>query len=130
MLALSGCDGAGLECDSPDTRHSVVEIVSGDSNNALVNYAARNSSAVEAMMKNANTESEKSAVLEKARQGASYRLDDAIVTNSRSRDKRAVSCSGLLYATVGDATAQKQVDFRVEQTLDGKLSVSVNPFQF
>jgi hypothetical protein len=41
-----------------------------------------------------------------------------------------VTCSGLLFATVEDATAQKQVDFKVEQAPDGTLSVSVSPFQF
>jgi len=129
-LALSGCGGAEPECDSSDTRNSVVKIVSSDSNNALVNYAAKNSSAVEVSVNHANTRAEKSAIWEKARQGASYRLDDTIRTNSRSKDKRAVNCSGELSVTVEDATAQKQVDFKVEQTPDGKVSVSVNPFQF
>jgi hypothetical protein len=40
LLLLSGCGGAEPECDSLDTRNSVVKIVSGDSNNALVNWAA------------------------------------------------------------------------------------------
>ena len=130
LLLLSGCAGAEPECDSLDTRNSVVEIVSGDSNNALVNYAAKNSSVVEARANNASTEAEKLAILEKARQGGSYRLGDAISTNSKSKDRRAVSCSGLLSATVEDATAQKQVDFKVEQTPDGNVFVSVSPFQF
>jgi hypothetical protein len=130
LLLLSDCGGATPECDSLDARNSVLNFFSADSDNALVNYAVRNSSAVEAMAKNANTEAEKSAILEKARQSAAYRLDDAISTNSRSRDKRTVTCSGLLYATVGDTTAQKQVDFKVEQTQHGKVSVSVTPFQF
>jgi hypothetical protein len=103
--------GPEPECDSLDTRNSVVKIVSGDSNNALVNYAAKNSSAVEARVNNASTEAEKLAIWETARQGASYRLGDAISTNSKSKDKRAVTCSGSLSATVEDATAQKKVDF-------------------
>jgi hypothetical protein len=130
LLLLSGCGGTVPECDSLYTRNSVLKIVSGDSNNALVNYAAKNSRVVEAMVNNANTEAEKSAIWEKARQGASYRLDDATSTNSKGIYKRAVTCSGLLYATVEDATAQKQLDFKVEQTPDGKVSVSVSPFQF
>jgi hypothetical protein len=130
LLLLSGCGGAGLQCDSLGTRNSVVKIISDDSNNALVDYAAKNSSAVAAMVSNANTEAEKLAIWEKARQGAAYRLDDAIRTNSRNKTGRAVTCSGLLYATVEDATAQKEVDFKVEQTADGKVSVSVSPFQF
>jgi hypothetical protein len=130
LLLLSGCGDVGPDCASSDARNAVVEIVSGDSNNALVNYAAKNSSVVEAMVNHANTEDEKSAIWQRARQGASYRLDDTISTNSRSKDLRAVTCSGLLYATVEDATAQKQVDFKVEQTPDGKMSVSVDSFQF
>jgi hypothetical protein len=130
LLLLSDCTGTELECDSLDTRSSVIKIISDDSNNALVDYAAKNSSAVEARVNNASTEAEKSAIWEKARQGASYRLGDTIATNSKSKDKRAVTCSALLSATVEDATAHKQVDFKVEQTADGKMSVSVSPFQF
>jgi hypothetical protein len=48
LLLLSGCGGAEPECDSLDTRNSVVKIVSDDSNNALVNYAVKNSDAVAA----------------------------------------------------------------------------------
>jgi hypothetical protein len=44
LWSLPGCGGAESECDSLDTRNSVVKIVSGDNNNALVNYAAKNSS--------------------------------------------------------------------------------------
>jgi hypothetical protein len=130
LLLLSGCGGAEPECDTLDTRNSVVKIVSDDSNNALVNYAARNSSTVAAMASKTNTEAEKLAIWEKARQAAAYRLDDTIRTNSRNKAKRTVTCSGLLSATVEDATAQKEVDFKVEQTADGKISVSVSPFQF
>jgi hypothetical protein len=68
---------------------------------------------------NTNTEAEKLAIWEKARQGAVYRLDDTILTNSRNRATRAVTCSGLLYVTVVDTIAQKQVDFKVEQ-LNGR----------
>ena len=129
-LLLSSCGGAGPECDSLDTRNSVVKIVSDDNNNKLVNYAVKNSSSVAAMVSNTNTDAEKLAIWEKARQGAVYRLDDTILTNSRNRATRAVTCSGLLYVTVGDTIAQKQVDFKVERTTDGKMSVSVDPFLF
>jgi hypothetical protein len=128
LLLLSSCGETEPECDTVDARNSVLKIVSDDSNNALVSYAAKNSSAVEARMNSAPTEAEKSAVWDEVRRGASYRLDETISTNSRSR--RAVTCSGLLYATIADATAQKQVDFKVEQAADGKVSVSVSPFQF
>jgi hypothetical protein len=130
LLLLSGCGGAESECDSLDTRNSVVKIVSGDNNNALVNYAAKNSSVVEARVNKASTEAEKLAIWETARQGAAYKLGEAISTSLKSKDRRAVTCSGLLSATVEDATAQKQVDFKVEQTPDGNVSVSVSPFQF
>src|SRR5215470_4128801 len=62
LLLLSGCGGAGPDCDSMDARNSVIKIVSGDSNNALVTYAAKNSSVVEAMINHANTGAEKSAI--------------------------------------------------------------------
>ena len=130
LLLLSGCGGTEPECDSPDARNSVIKVMSDDSNNALVNYAARNSSTVEAMLGKTNSEAEKSAILEKARQGAAYRLDDTIRTNTRNKAERTVTCTGLLYATVEDATAQKEVDFKVEQSADGNVSVSVSPFQF
>ncbi|MGY8664893.1 hypothetical protein Q3C01_21395 [Bradyrhizobium sp. UFLA05-109] len=130
LLLLSSCGGATLECESLDTRTAVVKIVSDDSNNALVSYAVKNSTAVAAMISNTNTEAEKLAILEKVRQGAAYRLDDTIRTNSRGKAKRAVSCTGLLYVTVEDVTAQKEVDFKVERAADGKISISVSPFQF
>jgi hypothetical protein len=119
----------GTECGSLDTRNSVVKIVSDDSNNALVNYAVKNSSSVAAMV-DTKSEAEKLGIWEKARQGAVYRLDDTILMNSRNRAAQEVTCSGLLYVTVADATAQKEVEFKVKQTADGKIIVSVNPFLF
>ena len=130
LLLSNGCGGIEPECDSLDTHNSVVKIISDDSHNALVDYAVKNSSSVAAMVSNTTTEAEKLAIWEKARRGAVYRLDDAILTNSRNRATRAVTCSGLLYVTVGDTIAEKQVDFKVEQTTDGKMSVSVDPFLF
>jgi hypothetical protein len=127
-LLLNGCGGPEPECDSPDTQSSVVKTVSDDRNNALVNYAVKNSSSVAAMVGNTTTEAEKLAIWEKARQDAAYRLDDKILTNSRNR--RAVTCTGLLYVTVADTVAEKQVDFKVERTTDGKMSISVDPFLF
>jgi hypothetical protein len=128
LLLLNGCGGAEPQCDSLDTHNSVVKIISGDSNNALVSYAVKNSGSVAEIVSHTNTETEKLAIWEKARQEAVYKLDDAITTNSRNR--ASVTCSGLLYVTVGDATAQKQVDFKVERAADGKMSVSVDPFLF
>jgi hypothetical protein len=108
----------------------VIKVFSDDSNNKLVDYAVKNSTSVEAIVSNTNTEAEKMAIWENARKSAAYRLDDTILTNSRNRATRAVSCSGLLYVTVGETTAQKQVDFDVERKADGKMSVSVHPFLF
>jgi hypothetical protein len=128
-LLLSSCGGAGPECGSLDTRNSVVKIASDDNNNALVNYAVKNSSSVAAMV-DTKSEAEQLGIWEKARQGAVYRLDDTILMNSRNRAAQEVTCSGLLYVTVADATAQKEVEFKVKQTADGKIIVSVNPFLF
>ena len=51
LVSLSGCGEATPECDFLETRNTVVKIVSDDSNNALVNYAVKNSSTVAAMVK-------------------------------------------------------------------------------
>jgi hypothetical protein len=127
---LSGCGEEGPECDSLSARNSIVKIVSDDNNNALVNYAIKNSNSVAAMVRDTKSEADKSAILEKARRAAVYRLDDAIGMRSRSRATRVVTCSGLLYVTVADTTAQKEIEFKVEQTTDGKTSISVSPFLF
>jgi hypothetical protein len=129
-LVLSSCGGTGPECGSLDTRNSVVKIVSDDNNNKLVNYAVKNSSSVAAMASDTKSEAEKLAIFEKARQGAVYRLDDTILMNSRNQAAQEVTCIGLLYVTVVDVTAQKEVEFKVKQTADGKIIVSVNPFLF
>src|SRR5712672_2512866 len=128
-LLLSSCGGAGPECGSL-TRNSAVKIVSDDDNNKLVNYAVKNSSSVAAMVGDTKSEAEKLAIWEKARQGAVYRLDDTVLMNSRNRAAQEVTCIGLLYVTVADATAQKELEFKVKQTADGKIIVSVNPFLF
>jgi hypothetical protein len=130
LVLLNGCGGAEPACDSLDSHDSVVRIISDNSNNALVDYAVKNSSSVAAMVSNTNSEAERLAIWEKARQAAVYRLDDTILTNSRNRATRAVTCSGVLYVTVGDTMAEKQVDFKVERTTDGRMSVSVDPFLF
>jgi len=130
LLLLTGCGGAETGCGSLDSRASVVRIISDDSSNALVNYAVGNSNSVAAMVSNAHTEAEKLAVLQNARKAAVYRLDNTIVTNSRNRTTGAYTCSGLLYVTVGDTTAEKQVDFRIDRATDGKTFISVNPFLF
>jgi hypothetical protein len=130
LLLLSGCGGAEPECDSLSTRNSIVKIVSDDNNNALVNYAVKNSSSVAVMVSDTKSEADKLAIWEKARRDAVYTLDDTIRMRSRNRATRAVTCSGLLYVTVADTTAQKEIEFKVEQTTDGNMFVSVSPFLF
>ena len=130
LLSPSGCGGAELECDSLESRKSVVKIISDDNNNALVNFAANSSSAVAAMLGNANAEADKLVILAKARRDAVYKLDDTIRMNSKNRAAHVVTRSGILDVTVADTTAEQQVDFRVEQAADGKMSVSVDPFFF
>lgn len=128
LLLLSGCGEAGPECGSVDARNSVVKIIADDRNNPLLNYAVQNSDSIAKMMSGANAEAEKSAILENAKRGAVYTLDDTILVNSRNR--AAATCTGLLYVMVRDTIAQKEVEFRVEQMADGKTSVSVKPFLF
>ncbi len=106
----------------------MIRSVADNQNNPLVNFAVENSDSVAALVKNARADAEKSAITAKARQDAVYSLDDTVVSNSRTA--RAASCTGLLYVRVGDTTAQKDVEYKVEQTADGKTSVSVKPFVF
>ena len=128
LLLLSGCGDVGPDCGSPDARNSVVKSVADNENNPLINFAIENSDSVAELLSKAKADAEKSAIREKAKQDAVYSLDDTIVSNSRTA--RAASCTGLLYVRIGDTTAQKEVEYRVEQTADGKTSVSVKPFQF
>jgi hypothetical protein len=123
LVLLSGCGEAEPEvCGFLETRNS--------NNNALVNYAAKNSNAVAAMVGDTNVEAEKLTILENAKRGAVYTLDDTIVAKSKDRATHSVTCIGVLDVTVADTTAQKEVEFRVEQTRDGKMLVSVTPFLF
>jgi hypothetical protein len=81
-------------------------------------------------MNGASTDTDKSNLLEEAIQRASYAMGDSISTNSRSKSKHEVTCSGVLSATVDDATAQKQVDFKIVKAPDGTVSITVTPFRF
>jgi hypothetical protein len=128
LLSLSSCGEAGPECGSLDARNLVVKIVSDNNNNALVNFAVKNSSSVAAMVGDTKSDAEKLAIWEKAKQSAIYALDDTVLTSSRNRAAQEVTCGGLLYVTVADTTAEK--DFKVQQTVDGKIIVSVKPFLF
>jgi hypothetical protein len=130
MLSLGGCGGVDLECDSLEARNSVVKTISDDHNNALLNYAANNSNAVAAMVSEAKGEADKKAILERAKRSAVYRLGDTVLMESRDRAGHAVTCSVALDVTVADTTAQKNVDFNVKQTTDGKMLISVDRFLF
>jgi hypothetical protein len=121
LILLSGCD-AKPECDSFETRNAVLQIVSDDHNNALVKYAAKNSTMAQS--------SDSTSEAEKSKQQPFYHLGEKIVTTSTSEDKRTLKCSGSVSATVGDTKASKEVNFTVQQSSDGKVSVSVAPFQF
>ena len=119
LIFLSGCS-AGPECDSIETRNAVLQTVSNDRNNPLAKYAAENPNT--AKPNDAGSETEKAKPM--------YLLGEKIVTTSTSADKRTLKCSGAISATVGATKASKDVSFTVQQTPDGKISVSVDPFQF
>jgi hypothetical protein len=127
LLLLSGCD-AKPECDSIETRGAVLNIVSNDGGNALVVYAARNSSASEGEVTNSSAEERKSLASDSTK--PLYLLDQKIVTTSTSNDKRTLQCSGGISVALGDLKATKEVNFTVQKSSDGKISVSVAPFQF
>jgi len=113
MIVLGGCS-AKPECDSTETRTAVLQIVSDDHRNGLVEYAARNSTA------KPNLENSKPL----------YLLGERIVTASTSKDKRTLQCSGAISVSLGDIKASKEIEFTVQRSADGKVSVSVVPFQF
>ena len=121
LLVLSGGCRAQPECDSIETRDAVLHFISEDGNNPLLDYAARNSTVNRDHTPSA-TPSSNAAPL--------YQLGQRIVTTSMSKDKQTLKCSGPLSVAVGDLKATKEVNFTVQQSKDGKLSVSVEPFQF
>ena len=57
-------------------------------------------------------------------------LDDTTTMKSRAGATHGVTCIGELDVTVSDTTAQKEVDFWVEKTTDGRILVTVSPFLF
>src|ERR1700750_3293726 len=108
LVFSSGCR-AQPECDSIETRDAVLRFISEDRNNPLLDYAARNSTT-------------------KSKETPLYQLGQRMVTRSASNNERTLKCSGPLSVAVGDLKATKEVIFTVQQSLDGKLSVSVEPF--
>lgn len=121
LILLGGCS-AKPECDSFETRNAVLQTVSDDHNNPLVKYAAQNP--------NTAKSGDASTRADQSKERPLYVLGEKIVTTSTSEDKRTLKCSGAISVTVGDTRASKEVNFTVQQSPDGKLSVSVAPFQF
>ena len=121
LVFLSGCGAGKPECDSIETRNAVLQNVSSDHDNALGKYAAENPN---------NTAKPNNAGSEAKKTRPQYLLGEKIVTTSTSEDKRTLKCSGAISATVGATKASKEVTFTVQQAPDGKISVSVDPFQF
>src|ERR1700761_8473558 len=119
VMSLTGCSPK-VECDSPETRQAVLTAVANDHSNPLADFAAKNSNAVKDVETSPNSE----------RARPLYLLGDKIVTTSTSKDSRTLTCSGAISATVGDAKASKEINFTVQRSSDGKISVSVVPFQF
>src|ERR1700746_780792 len=97
FLIFVSC-GAAPECDSFETRNAVLQSISDDHSNALAKYAAQNSSAAKSESNEAKPEADKSTNDEK--QKPSYKLGEKIVTRSASKDKRTLTCSGSISATV------------------------------
>src|SRR4051794_23704547 len=96
LIVLAGCS-AKPECDSIETRTAVLQVVSDDHRNAMVDYAAKNSTA------KPNLENSKPL----------YLLGERIVTSSTSKDKRTLQCSGAISVSVGDIKVSKEVEFTV-----------------
>ena len=119
LFLLGGCE-AKPECDSAETRSAVLEAVENDHTNTLGEYAANHST----------TASDKSEKADASRRQPIYVLGDQLFTMSTSDHKQTLKCSGALSVTVGDTKATKEVDFTVQRSADGKLAISVEPFQF
>lgn len=119
VILLCGCQPK-VECDSPETRSAVLATVSSDHSNRLAQYAAKNSDVAAEVAKSSDSERAKPL----------YLLGEKIVATSISSDKRTLTCSGSISVTVGDTRASKEAAFTVQRLDDGKISVSVEPFQF
>jgi hypothetical protein len=77
----------------------VLQTVSDDHNNALVQYAAKNSNV--AKSSDANLEAETS------KQQPSYVLGEKIITTSTGDNKRTLKCSSSISVIVGDTKGLK-----------------------
>src|ERR1700742_1004261 len=122
LVLLGGCT-AKPECDSFDTRAAVLKSVSDDHSNALGKYAAKE--AANSARSSSHSEAEK---IEQQR--PLYLLGEKMVATSSGEDRKTLKCSGAISVAVGDTKATKQIDFTVQRSSDGKISVSVTPFEF
>jgi hypothetical protein len=127
LIFLGGCNPK-TECDTFETRNAVLKIISDDHSNPLGTYAAKESTEDKGNPGSTSPKAGQPANSESTK--PLYRLGERIVTTSTSKDKRTLECSGAISATVGDTKAAKEVNFTVQQASDGKISVSVAPFQF
>jgi hypothetical protein len=132
LLLLSGCGDRvdEHECHSLGARSSVLKIFSDDEDNALVTFALKNSSSLDAMMNAAKSEIEKSAILSGAKKAAVYSMDDTILVKSTDKATREVTCIGILSVIVLDTSAEKEIEFKVKPTTGGAPLVLVSPFLF
>lgn len=121
LVLLGGCD-PGPQCDSPENRNAVLQAFSADRNNALAQFVASQADIAHPQ--------DVAASATKPDQSPTYLLDQEMVTLSTSDRQRTLKCSGVLSATIGDTSASKEFNFTVRQASDGKLTVSVEPFQF
>jgi hypothetical protein len=120
LTLLVGCGKPQAECDMPETRSEVLKVISDDHSNRLGEYAAGHPNAAADEATKTNSENEKPL----------YTLGEKVVTTSISEDKRTLRCSGAISATVSGTKATKEISFTVQKSSDGKLTVSVAPFQF
>ena len=121
LVVLGGCD-PGPQCDSSENRDAVLQAFAADRSNALARFVASQADIVHPQDAAASTT--------KPDQSPTYLLDQEMVTLSSSDHQRTLKCSGVLSATIGDTSASKEFNFTVRQASDGKLTVSVEPFQF
>ena len=117
LFFLCGC-GPRIECDSSETREAVLKAVSDDHSNALGKFAATDSIA---QPSGSNSKESKEPL---------YMLGEQIVTTSTFAGKRTSMCRGAISVIVGKTKATKEIEFTVQQSKGGELSVSVVPFQF
>jgi hypothetical protein len=120
LIFLSGCKPQPSACDTSEIRNDVLKSFSDNPNDRLAAYAANNSTANPDSAGTASPEGKK----------PHYALGEEIITTSTSADKRTFQCSCEISVTVGGTAASKEVNFTVQQAPDGKISVSVAPFQF